>query len=278
MKAIKLLLSNEKIITGIISIVVSLIVTIFTIKLNSRIQKKDSLKTLELNIKILINDIQELINYLEKIIVNRSMKSNHYLQELNFNKLLIDYNNLYGKKSKETVNNLLKFYRIRTRIEKKLLNKIKNCKEKEFENRLFYIAENIYIELDNLFLKENLKCQLKEWDKNFSFKSLNELKREQKKTIQNQVDELNEDIEKIKKENKIKLDLIYKLDESKLNQNQIYYKKEMKKIQSDYWGEKKDIEISNKTDGILSIDDAYYRIVNNYKEIYNKKRTLDSLE
>ena len=154
---IKKLLFEIKII-AIPAIIIPLVVTLLTIGIKKQLGKKDLKKLLKINFKILTRDIQELLSYLEGIIIERDVVGEYILQELDYNQILIDYNNFYGNEE-EIINNLLEFYNIRTKIKKYPIEKIKisehldrqlNFKKKTDWHKLDYIrfVEEIYKQLE----------------------------------------------------------------------------------------------------------------------------------
>lgn len=264
---------------GLTSIAIPLLVTLITLWINKYIEKKEKKKILKTNFIILIKDVQDLLLYLESIIKNREILEKHFIQKLDYNQILIDYNSIIDN-DRKVINNLLEFYNLRTKIKKYLLDekieipdyldKKMGVYKKNVWLELSHISfiESIYKDLDNIFIKNNLEKELKKWDENFTFKSLKEIKRDRKQMLLTRKKELENDLKRIMNENNV--DLTKK--DLEIDEQELLH--ELHILKGAYNSQKSAENYYSKNE-FNSLQEVYYQIYYQYKEIYDIKAEIE---
>lgn len=270
-------MSNE-VITAVISGVVSLFVSWLFFKYKGCKNKELNKKILKTNFIILIKDIQDLVSYLEKIIKERNILDEYLLQEINIHQILIDYNSIYENKDR-VIRGLLEFDNIRNKIRKYFVKKIKLPdyidrslginKENNWSN-LGHIrfVEDSYKDLENIFIKNNLEKELKKWDKNFTFKSLQEIKEDRKQMLLIRKKELENNLKRIMDENNIDL------TKKDLDDDEKKLLSEINLLESEYYSQKSAEDYYSKNE-FHSLQEVHCQIYYQYKEMYDIKGEIE---
>lgn len=267
------------------SIALPLAVTLITLGINKYIEKKEKKEILEINFLILIKDIKDLLLYLETVILERKILDPYTLQNLNYNQILIDYNNLYSDESEDSfIYNVLDFYNIRMKIKKQIIEIVEtpkiseyldiqlNTNKKNIWTELGYIkfVVSVYKELEVIFIKNNLQDQLVKWDNTFTFKSLGEIKEGRKQILSTRKKELEDNLNRIMDENDIDLTK----DELELGKDEKELKKDLLNLEANYHS-RMSAEDYWSNNEFNSLEEVHYVIKDLCEEIYDIKAEIE---